>query len=85
MGRMLVCMRTTLTIDDELLRQAKERAARTGRTMSDIVSDALREALQRRAAPDPGPTHLPTSPGRPRPGVDIDNSAALLDLMEEAE
>ena len=76
-------MRTTLTIDDELLREAKERAARSGRTTSDVVADALRESFHRRATAERIPVRLPTSPGKPRPGVDIDNTAALLDLMEE--
>lgn len=82
---MLVCMRTTLTLDDELLREAKERAARSGRTTSDIVADALRESFYRRATTSREPVQLRTSPGTPRPGVDIDNNAALLDLMEEED
>lgn len=82
---MLVCMRTTLTLDDDLLREAKERAARSGRTTSDVVADALRESFYRRATQDREPTRLRTSPGKPRPGVDIDNNAALLELMEESE
>jgi hypothetical protein len=50
---MLICMRTTLVIDDELLRQAKRRAAEWNLTVSDIVNNALRECLGRpvRAAP----------------------------------
>jgi hypothetical protein len=46
-------MRTTLVIDDELLRQAKRRAAEWNLTVSDIVNDSLRESLGRpaRAAP----------------------------------
>lgn len=78
-------MRTTLTIDDELLREAKERAARSGHTVSEVVSDALRESFHRHAAMRREPVRLRTSPGGPRPGVDIDNNAALLDLMEEGE
>lgn len=80
---MLRRMRTTLTLDDELLREAKERAARSGRTMSDVVADALRESFHRRAAREHQPVRLRTSPGTPRPGVDLDSNAALLDVMEE--
>lgn len=77
-------MRTTLTIDDELLRQAKERAARSHRTVSEVVEDAMREAFGRRAAGDrPRATALPTSPGGPRPGVDLDDNVALRDLVDE--
>lgn len=39
-------MRTTLIIDEELLRQAKRRAADRGVTVSDIVNDALRELVR---------------------------------------
>jgi hypothetical protein len=50
---MITCMRTTLIIDDELLRQAKLRAAEWNQTVSDVVNSALRECLGRpaRAAP----------------------------------
>lgn len=47
-------MRTTLVIDDELLRRAKRRAAETDATLSDVVNDALRTTLARerfKAAP----------------------------------
>lgn len=39
-------MKTTLEIDDELYREAKAHAARTGRKMKDLVSEGLRLALQ---------------------------------------
>lgn len=50
---MITCMRTTLIIDDDLLRQAKLRAAEWKLTVSDVVNNALRECLGRpvRAAP----------------------------------
>lgn len=38
-------VRTTLTIDDEVLRWVKIRAARTGRGDSEIIEDALRRDL----------------------------------------
>ena len=44
---MLIYMRTTLIIDDELLRQAKLRAAEWNQTVSDVVNNALRECLGR--------------------------------------
>ena len=36
-------VRTTLTIDDSVLRAVKTRAARTGRGDSEVIEDALRE------------------------------------------
>ena len=50
---MLIRMRTTLIIDDHLLKEAKEAAARAGCTVSDLVNQALGEALAARAAPKP--------------------------------
>ncbi len=44
---MLIHMRTTLIIDDDLLRQAKLRAAEWDLSVSDVVNDALRECLGR--------------------------------------
>jgi hypothetical protein len=80
-------MRTTISLDDELLGEAKERAARAGRTLSQVVEDALRESFLRHDQAIRKPVKLPlsTSRGGPRPGVDLNNNAALLDLMESED
>lgn len=76
-------MRTTIKIDDRLLAEAKARAATSGRTLNAVVEDALREALSRRVRTGGGRVELPTFPGsRLLPGVDLDDSAALLERME---
>lgn len=80
---MLRCMRTTIRLDDDLLRAAKEYAAERGTTMTAVIEDALRELLARRERQDRKPFQLVTfGEGGLRPGVDLDDSAALLDLME---
>jgi len=38
-------VRTTLTIDDEVLRAVKVRAARTGKRDSEVIEEALRRQL----------------------------------------
>ena len=80
-------MRTTIRLDDDLLREAKRRAAASGRTLTAVIEDALREALSRRSAePAQGWVSLPTFGGGGRglmPGVDLDDSASLLDLMDQ--
>ena len=53
---MIACMRTTLVLDDGLLRQAKRRAASRNLTVSDVVNEALRESFGR-----PTPEALPFS------------------------
>jgi hypothetical protein len=79
-------MRTTVKIDDDLLVEVKTWAAASGRTLNDVVEDALRQALARRAAAADTPFELPVHHGgRLMPGVDLDDSAALLELMEAPE
>jgi Bacterial antitoxin of type II TA system, VapB len=77
-------MRTTINLPDELVSQAKKAAAESGRTFTAVVEDALREALSRRAPRQQRrPVRLPTFGGTGvLPGVDLDDSAALLDLMD---
>lgn len=76
-------MRTTVNLDDELLRRAKERAARQGRTLSEVVSDALRVLLAEQAGPRREVT-LPTFGGSGlRPGVDLEDKDALASLLDE--
>ncbi len=83
---MLVCMRTTIRLDDELLTEAKQQAARTNRTLTALIEDALRETLSRAKSTERGGrVDLPTFRGDPpgvMPGVDLDDSAALLELLE---
>jgi hypothetical protein len=81
---MLRCVRTTIRLDDHLLREAKRHAARTGRTLTAVIEDALRDLLARSRQGSPRErVQLPTFPGQGvRPGVDLDDSAALLDLMD---
>jgi hypothetical protein len=75
-------MRTTVRLDDALLREAKAVAAGTGRTLTQLIEDALREALARRATSERPRVELPTFEGRVRPGVNLDSMSDLLDIME---
>jgi hypothetical protein len=76
-------MRTTIRLDDELLAEAKALAARTGRTLTRVIEDALRHSLAQRSDSVDRQVRLPTFGGRGvRPGVDLDDSAGLLDVME---
>ncbi len=81
---MLSCMRTTVRIDDDLLRDVKQYAAEEGMTLTAVLRQALRELLGRhRALKDRERVTLPTFSGDGlQPGVDLDDAAALLELME---
>jgi predicted transcriptional regulator len=76
-------MRTTIRIDEELLREAKQLAARSRKSLNGVSEDALREALaRRRLASIREPVRLITAGGNGlRPGVDRDDSASVLDVM----
>ncbi len=64
-----IFMRTTIDINDTLLHAAEAQATATNRTLAAVVA-----------------TPLPTSgSGGLLPGVDLTNSAALLDVMEEVD
>lgn len=78
-------MRTTLRLDDSLLSDAKRLAAEEKTTLTAIMDSALREWIMRQRARQETRTtvSLPVFHGRGlQPGVDLDDSAALLDLME---
>jgi hypothetical protein len=76
--------RTTILLDDNLARKARQLAERSGTTFTAVVAEALREAVARR----PGPRRrrrvvLPSFRGEGLcEGVDLANNAATLDLME---
>ena len=77
-------MRTTIRLDDALLIEAKELAARTGRTLTAVIEDALREVLRRQHGAERRAVRLTTVGGSgPLPGVDLDDTAALAQLMDE--
>src|SRR5262249_24502876 len=45
------CMRTTLSLDDDVLLAVKERARRENRTAGEVLSDLARQALTGQLAP----------------------------------
>ena len=75
-----------MRLDDALLIEAKKWAADHGRSLTAVIEDALRETLSRKSPSlaAKGKISFPTFKGRGlRPGVDLDSSAALLDVMDE--
>jgi hypothetical protein len=80
---MLLCMRTTVDINDRLFRHAKRRAAEQGVTLRSVIEDALRAYL---AGPRAGGGYRltwRTERGRVLPGVRPDDRDALFDLMDD--
>lgn len=83
---MLLCMRTTIRIDDHLFASLKQYAHANGKTLTDVIEDALREKLSRREPSQKRkPVKLTTVTGRGvRGGIDLDDSAELLEIMENS-
>ena len=81
---MLRHMRTTVRLDDRLFAQIKRYAQDSGQTFTTILQDALRGVLSRRVVrPKSRRVKLITFSGKGLlPGVDLDDTSALLDLME---
>ncbi|TVR46831.1 MAG: DUF2191 domain-containing protein [Puniceicoccaceae bacterium] len=78
-------MRTTVSIEDGLLEHAKRVSQATGKTLGEVIEDALRIALVSR------PKHSTAAPIPPLktfrgtgtlPGVDLNSSSGILDMME---
>jgi len=83
---MLRCMRTTINLNDQLLADARRLARESGKTLTAVIEDALRERLARHSSTNRtnGGFRLRTFKGHGlQPGVDLDNSAALRDLMDD--
>jgi hypothetical protein len=78
-------MRTTISIDDRLLDEVRRRAAESRKTVSEVIEDAVRESLLRRDDAQRRPFRVRTfHAGGYQPGVDLDDNAAVLALMDEA-
>ncbi|MGH7319988.1 MAG: type II toxin-antitoxin system VapB family antitoxin [Candidatus Rokuibacteriota bacterium] len=76
-------MRTTLDLQDALVRTAKKRAADDGKTLTAVIEEALRQYLAP-ASPRGKPFRLRllTKKGRPVPGVNFADRDALYERME---
>jgi hypothetical protein len=77
-------MRTTIHLDDTLYRDVKTAAAESGQTVTTLIEDALRQRLAgRKRGRGRKRLHLPTWKGKGlQPGVDLNDSASLLERME---
>ena len=79
-------MRTTIRLDDQLLKSAKRLAHDTGKSLTAVIEDALRQTLARQTTSKQTrkPVKLTTVSGHGvRPGIDLNDSAALLTFMEQ--
>lgn len=77
-------MRTTINLPDDLIARAKRAALDADTTLTEIIADALREALAKRKKRVLRKDFRLITYGRGGvgPGVDLDDTSALLDLMD---
>lgn len=73
--------RTTLDIDDALLRELKKKAAAQGRTLQAVVNEHLKRAAATASGP-PYDLRLEGWRAELRPGVDLFDRDTLFDLLD---
>jgi len=81
-------MRTTVRLDNALLEQARQEAARRHETLTALLEQGLRQILRQSRSPRRKKRiSLPVSrnSGGTLPGVDLNDNSALLDAMENRQ
>jgi len=79
-------MKTTLLLDDEIHRQAKQAAARLGIPLTKFIEEAVRLKISSdiaRSTEQVSPLPVCTKQGGLQPGIDLDNTAEMLDLLDQ--
>ncbi len=74
--------RTTLAINDALLREIKRRAAEQGLSMQALINRLLKQSLMQGGASD-YKLELKTWDAELQPGIDLLDRDSLLDAMED--
>ena len=76
-------MRTTLNLDDQLLKSAKHRAIEENVSLARVIESSLREFLSKpKEKREPIRLLTASGPGV-KPGVDLENGRSLLDIMDD--
>lgn len=81
---MIRIMRTTVSVEDELLAAARRRARERGMTLGQVVEAALRRELVL-AGTDRAVPHVPVfaGGGGARPGIDLTSNRALHEALDD--
>jgi len=77
--------RTTVRLPEDLVRRAKRKAAAEGRTLTALLEDGLRRVIGERMPAGRAGRVLPpvsAAAGGLMPGVDLDDTAALVGLED---
>ena len=76
--------RTTLAIEDRLLRRLKEKAAREGSTLQQVANELLRQGLDMRPQRLDYRLELEGWDAAELPGVDLLDRDKLLDILDNS-
>jgi len=77
-------MRTTLTIDDALLRQLRQKALDSGKPFKQVIHETLQAGLRQAQATPREPYRCPSfSMGQPLLPVNLDKALALAAELED--
>ena len=81
----MVCMRTTISLDDRIFEAVKRRAAAEGRSVSAYIAAVLDDAVKRDSPPpEARPFRLVSvGGGGPYPEIDLDRARELLVAEDE--
>ena len=82
---MLICMRTTVDLNDDILTELKRIAAETRKPLKKVMEDALRSELERRktsSTRNNTPKVVTYHGNGLRPGINLDSTGELLDYMD---
>ncbi len=76
-------MRTTVSIDDNLLAEAKERARERRQTLGQLVEDSLRRELGAATSREGPPIPVRRGGTGAHPGLDMTSNRAMWEFLDE--
>jgi hypothetical protein len=84
---MLICMRTTILLPDELYAEVRRLARDEEATITSVIERSLRAEIRRAQSPPKVAAYQirALGGGRVRPGVDLRDNADVLSRMEGAD
>lgn len=77
--------RTTVRLPADLMGRARRKAAASGRTLTALIEDGLRQVVDQKATAPMAPRRLPRisdAGGGLRPGIDLDRPATIQEVED---